>query len=1095
MDGRGWKGGRGGGGAPPPVNRSHRMKRLRGSLIVIVLAVAAGQGLAASQHAGQVTFGGLPVPGATVTASQGDKQAISITDPQGVYRFADLVDGVWSIRVEMLGFATLTQDVTIVAGSPPSMWKLELLPFETIAASVVPRPVEAGPASNGVRLKPDTTDAKATDARAASAKATGGKATAAKAGEKAAAPTARSSSGGFQRADVTAANPLPEASAANSAANAVNPGNAGNPGIPGNLANPVNPDAADGFLVNGSVNNGAASPFAQLAAFGNNRRGARSLYNWGLGAILGNSAWDARPFSFTAQQTPKPSYSDAQVLGTFGGPLKIRGSIQNRPNIFVGYQRTSDHSTTTQSALMPTLVERNGDFSQSFDALGRPVKIIDPATGRPFPGSAIPAGRISPQAAALLGYYPEPNVDLSSGAGRYNYQTPVLVATRQDSVQSRVTEALSGRTQLFGNVGYQRTTTDTTSLFGFQDATRTSSLNAVANWSHRYSPFFSLRLRYQFDRVATEATPYFANRTNVSGAAGITGNNQDAANWGPPSLTFSSGLAGLSDAQHVSTQSQTNTWAAESLWSHGRHNVTFGGGIHRQHVDVLAQQDPRGTFSFTGAATGSDLADFLLGMPHTSSIAFGNADKYLRATNAEAYVTDDWRVSPGLTVNAGVRWEYEAPMTEQFGRLVNLDITPGFAAVTPVLASSPVGALTGQQYPDSLLRPDRRGVEPRLGIAWRPVPGSSLVIRAGYGVYRNTSVYQSIDTLLAQQPPLSKTLSVETSAANPLTLANGFIASPTTTSNTFAVDPNVRVGYAQNWQVSMQRDLPGSMTMLATYLGTKGSHLMQEFLPNTYPVGAVNPCPACPAGFVYLTSNGSSSRQAGQFELRRRLRNGLTATLQYTLSKATDDSGAFTGVSLTGAAIAQDWLNLDAERAPSNVDQRHLLTAQFQYTTGVGVRGGRLLTGVKGTLFKGWTVTSQLTTGSGLPLTPVYLNSVAGTGVTGTLRADLTGASPDAVAAGSYANPAAYAAPASGRWGSAGRNSITGPAQFGLNAGIARTFPLGERLNLDWRIDAFNILNRVTYSGVSTVVGSPQFGLPNRANAMRKVQTTVRLRF
>src|SRR5262249_49767740 len=155
-------------------------------------------------------------------------------------------------------------------------------------------------------------------------------------------------------------------------------------------------------------------------------------------------------------------------------------------------------------------------------------------------------------------------------------------------------------------------------------------------------------------------------------------------------------------------------------------------------------------------------------------------------------------------------------------------------------------------------------------------------------------------------------------------LANGFTVPSGMTANTFAVDPDLRVGYTQTWQASVQRDFPASLTVVATYLGTEGFRLMQEFLPNTYPAGAKNPCAECPAGFVYLTSNGRSTRHAGQFQLRRRLRNGLTATVQYTLAKAHDDAGAFTGVNLTGAAIAQDWLNLDAEWAPSNFDQRHL---------------------------------------------------------------------------------------------------------------------------------------------------------------------------
>jgi hypothetical protein len=139
-------------------------------------------------------------------------------------------------------------------------------------------------------------------------------------------------------------------------------------------------------------------------------------------------------------------------------------------------------------------------------------------------------------------------------------------------------------------------------------------------------------------------------------------------------------------------------------------------------------------------------------------------------------------------------------------------------------------------------------------------------------------------------------------------------------------------------------------------------------------------------------------------------------------------------------------------------------------------------------------VSSQLTVGSGLPLTPVYLTSVAGTGVTGTIRPDLTGVA-DVASDGVYANPAAFAPPAPGRWGSAGRNSIRGPAQFGLNTGVGRSFLWGNRLTLDWRLDATNVINHVTFAAVNTLVGSPQFGLASQANPMRKVQSSLRVRF
>ncbi|HXD72080.1 MAG TPA: hypothetical protein VN628_00015, partial [Vicinamibacterales bacterium] len=406
---------------------------------------------------------------------------------------------------------------------------------------------------------------------------------------------------------------------------------------------------------------------------------------------------------------------------------------------------------------------------------------------------------------------------------------------------------------------------------------------------------------------------------------------------------------------------------------------------------------------------------------------------------------------------------------------------PGFTTARPVVG-------------DGLLRPDVRGFQPRIGIAWRPIPGSSLVVRAGYGIYRNQNVYQAMTLLLAQQPPLSKAFTAATSASAPLTLANGFNAPAAAETNTFAIDPHLRVGEAQNWQAIVQRDLPGSLTVSATYLGTKGTDLLQEFVPNSYAPGAVNPCPACPTGFVYLTSNGSSSRHAAQLMVRRRLRNGLTSSVQYTLSKARDNATAFAGVNLAGAAIAQDWRNLDAEYAPSNFDQRHQVVATVQYTTGMGASGGALLDGWKGKLFKGWTITGNLTAGSGTPFTPVILAPFPGTGIVGAMRPNLTGAPLDAPS-GYYLNPAAYSAPAAGQFGDAGRNSAVGPAQFVFNAGITRTFQFTERVSFDWRLDATNLLNRETYVGVNTIFGGPLFGLPGATNTPRKVQSTMRLRF
>jgi hypothetical protein len=228
-------------------------------------------------------------------------------------------------------------------------------------------------------------------------------------------------------------------------------------------------------------------------------------------------------------------------------------------------------------------------------------------------------------------------------------------------------------------------------------------------------------------------------------------------------------------------------------------------------------------------------------------------------------------------------------------------------------------------------------------------------------------------------------------------------------------------------------------------------------------------------------------------QLRRRLRSGFTAELQYTFSKSIDDA-ALGGRGQGGSLIAQDWLNLRGERGLSNFDQRHLLSVTMQYTSGMGLRGGSLVSGWRGTLLKEWTTSTQITAGSGLPLTPVYQAVIAGTGVTG-IRPNYTGAPLYDAPSGLFLNPAAYTAPTSGHWGNAGRNTIIGPQQFTMNASLGRTFRLNDRYSADLRIDAANALNHPTFPNWVTVISSAQFGLPNPANPMRSVQTTIRLRF
>ena len=566
--------------------------------------------LAASERHGQVKFGGLPIPGATVTASQGDKKLVTITDPQGVYSFPDLPDGVWTIEVEMLCFVPIKQDVTVGADAAIPDLELKLLPFDEIKAAAGPQPTP--PVSVAINA-PAPEPAKPIKPK------------------KGAPPPAANTPGGFQRTDVNASKSDAAAqSNANAAAQSDN--SAGN--------DDLNKRAADGFLINGTANNGAASPFATNPAFGNNRIGMRSLYTGNFGFGLDNAALDARPFSIDGQDTPKQQVNNFRGFAQVGGPVRLPGLTQkNLGNFFVGYQWIRNRNATTQPGTMPTAGERAGDFSQ----LSTPV--IDPTTGLAFPGNMIPQTRISPQALSLLKLYPLPNF-----SGPYNYQLPLVSDTHQDGLNSNLNKSINRKNQVFGNFAFNSVRSDTPTLLGFTDRMDQLGLTTKANWRHFFTNRFYGTFAYQFSRQATTVTPNFANKENISGDAGILGNDQQPQNWGPPNLNFVS-ITPLTDGNQSVNRNQTSAVSADMFWNRGRHNVSFGGDFKRQQFNVISQPNPRGSFSFTGAAAGNDFADFLLGVPDTIQIASGKADKYLRGGIADAYVTDDVRISPSLTMN------------------------------------------------------------------------------------------------------------------------------------------------------------------------------------------------------------------------------------------------------------------------------------------------------------------------------------------------------------------------------------------------------------------------------------------------------------
>jgi hypothetical protein len=728
------------------------------------------------------------------------------------------------------------------------------------------------------------------------------------------------------------------------------------------------------------------------------------------------------------------------------------------------------------------------------------VTIYDPATGAPFPGNRIPASRISASATGLLKYFPEPNLPFAAR----NYQTSWSGVSNSHSFNSRVFNVkLSAKDRLNGGIGYQGSNTVTPNLFQFVDTGAGRGINATLGWSRNISARLINNVQYTFSRNRQLSAPYFANRQNVAAELSIAGTSQQPMNWGPPNLNFVN-YAGLSDGNYALNRNQTSSLRESLMWIHGSHRYSFGGEYRRQQLNPLADTNGRGAYSFNGYATsllvngvaqngtGHDLADFLLGTPTSASIRYGNADKYFRGSGYGVFFNDDWRIRPELSVVFGLRRDYAAPLTELYGRLVNLDVAPGFAAIAPVLSRET--ALYSRTLPSALIHPDRNNASPRFGFAWRPRQNGSMVVRGGYGLYYNTSVYNVIAGNMAQQPPFARSLSATNSPATPLTIENGFLlASGQALASTYAIDPNYRIGYAQTWTVSIQHDLPLGLFGTIGYLGTKGTRLDQQFIPNSVAPGA--PESLLPHGFIYETSNGNSTYHAAQFQLNRRFRSGISAHAAYQFSKSIDNAGTG-GRGQGGTPVAQNWQDLSAERALSSFDARHNLSVDFQYSTGMGRAGGTLLHGWKGRLAQDWTVSGNITARSGNPFTAIAggnRSQVAGTAVGNTVRANATGLAVDQP--GMLFNTTAFAAPAAGQWGTAGRNTIPGPTTFFLNASLGRVFRFGERRNLDLQMQAENLLNHVTITNWGTVVGANNYGLATGAAQMRRVTANLRFRF
>jgi len=1074
---------------------------------------------------GTVRSGKTSLPGVTVTAANTltGKKVSATTSLSGEFLLNNLPRGRYVLRVEFMGFATHTQDVILNAENPAGKADVELLlaSRQPEQGSQLPALAAAGRGFQSIAL--DAT-LSALSGGASSGAGTGGQGAGAGDlsslplnGAGADAPTESFSIAGAQgrTQDFGSGSEEDLQDRIREFRERAGGGPGGGPG---------------GAGPGGGLGGGGGG----ILSIGRLPRGLN--INQPHGVLYfndDNSVLDAKSYSLSGQSTPKASYNQSHFGAFVGGPLNIPKIFNGgtKTFFFAGWNGTRGSSPYDAFSTVPTMAERMGDFSGAAYNDGNPVQIYNPQTGQLFQNNGvlnfIPPAMISNSAQSLLQFIPLPNLNTPS----QNFHFVGASQSDSDSVNLRLIHNFGsggglglpglggggggGRRGAQNNInfalGYTRTKSNILAPYPSLDGgTSTQGLNAGAGYTYGKGKATNI-FRFNYNHNHVETTNLYSNVEDVAGEAGIGGISTTPFDFGLPGISFTT-FGGLSDPIPRRELDQTYSISDTISWNRGKHNWRFGGDYRRILQSFRSAKNAEGSFIFTGFATaldgnpqinpdtGYDFADFLLGLPQQTSIQSnqGGNDAYNFRSNAfDFFAQDDWRVRSNLTLNLGVRYEYNGPYTEANGRIANLDVAPGFTGVVPVQPGQS-GQFTGA-FPASLVEPDRNNFAPRIGIAWKPM--KKTVVRAGYGINYNLAQYGNIIQNLAFQPPFALTATNINNPADPLTLANGFPTIPASeVTNNYAIDRNYRLGYVQLWNLNIQRELPWGLVLNAGYNGAKGTHLDLERAPNRNPDGTLR-IPGVQA-FIFESSGADSILHAATISVRKRQAKGLGFGATYVYSKSIDDASSIGG---GATVVAQNDQDLAAERGLSSFDQRHKFTGNWIYDLPFGENKKFAQKGFFSHVLSSWQWSGSFTLASGLYFTPRVLGGFndVNSGVNGTLRADYLGGpiSLSNSTTKEFFNTSVFVDPSNDptipglHFGDAGRNIIEGPGQVTLNMALSKTITIKEFRALELRISANNVFNTVQFTSISTVVNSQNFGEVTAAGNMRRVTMLARFRF
>jgi hypothetical protein len=1073
---------------------------------------------------GTVRSGKTPLPGVTVTASNtltGKKYSVA-TASNGAYSFAGLPRGRYVVRVEFMAFAAQTQEVILKPETPSGKFDAEM-----VLASRQQEQTDKGVAAllaAGRGFQSLTLDNALSDLSAGNAPGGFGGA-------------ANPDTAGLPLNGAGADAPTESVSITGAQGRSQDFGNGNEQDIQDRIQEFRDRAVRDGLIPGGPGGGGPGGLGGVLGGPSIIRLGGGRGFNINqphglLYASDNDASFDARPFSLTGLQTSKASYNLARFGANIGGPLNIPKIFNGGAKwfYFVGWNGTRGSTPYDSFSTVPTLAERNGDFSAATNRDGTPVQIFNPSNGQQFvfngQANVIDPTLLSSAAKSLLQFIPLPNLDTATRNFHFvtndNSDSDAIILRLVHNFGSTPTPNRGGRgggggggggrrraqNNLSFGLNWARTSSQIVnpfpSLFGHNG---TQGLNANTAWTYGNGKATNnLRFTYNHNHVAT--ANLFSNNIDVAAEAGIGGVSSNPFDFGIPGINFTT-FGGLTDPMPRRELDQTYTLSDTLSWSRGKHNWRFGADYRRILQSFRSAKNAEGNFIFTGFATaentpggtqpaadtGLDFADFLLGLPQQTSLQSGANSYDFRANSMDLFAQDDFRYRANLSFNLGFRYEYNGPYTEAHNQIANLNVAPSFVSAVPVLP--------GQAgFGDSLVHPDRNDFAPRLGVAWKPL--KQTVVRAGYGVNYNLAQYGNIIQNFAFQPPFAITSTNLSSLSAPLTLQNGFPPPvPGAITNNFAVDPNYRLGYVQIWNVDIQQQLRGGVLLNIDYNGSKGTRLDIE---RAIEIAGLQP-------FTYESSAGNSVYHSGSIRFRKRLAHGVGLSGTYIYSKSIDDASSIGG----GAGIvAQNPFDIAADRGLSSFDQRHKFTGNWIYDFPFGDSHRFGSKGFWLQALGGWQWSGDFTIASGLPFTPRVLGNAVdlSRGVTGSLRANVTGepinlANPTAQ---EFFNTAAFCAPVSPgissptasnpclnplgtTFGDAGRDIIEGPGQITVDTSLSKTFTIKESRALEFRVQATNILNSVQFTAINTSVNSLTFGQVTTTANMRRLTLLARFRF